>query len=224
MNRWMIGLLALWPGLALGQVGFFDHFEGNALLPHWNQPPASRWEYNVSNSMLNVTSLPWPSNPHTSVNSALLRAEFPAVEGDFRAVVRMGWDPGVLRGLNVSLGGDGGHLLAAFAYNEWSGPVIYARTGSTPNIPFPAPGPGMHDFVMVRSGAEIRFFLDGNLLTTLPDRTGEAAVAVGLFFTVAYPNPGFEPLRVDLIQIVPTPATPLLIAVSALGLSKRRRY
>src|SRR2546422_3364689 len=62
---------------ALGQAPvFFDDFEGNALLPHWGQPPPSCWQYNVSNSMLNVTGLFCPSNPKAGGNYADLIAGF----------------------------------------------------------------------------------------------------------------------------------------------------
>ena len=64
MRRYLIALfllLALFPGAAIAQTVFFDDFDGNALLPHWIQPPPSYWEYNVSSSMLNVIAgTPYP--------------------------------------------------------------------------------------------------------------------------------------------------------------------
>ncbi|MCH9058555.1 MAG: hypothetical protein IIB55_08000, partial [Planctomycetes bacterium] len=83
-------LVLVWPMAASGQTVFFDDFEGNALLPHWSQPPPSRWEYNVSNSMLNVTGLFYPSHPKSRSNFAIMGAWY-APQTDFRIDVRMGW-------------------------------------------------------------------------------------------------------------------------------------
>jgi hypothetical protein len=76
-------VLVVCPAPALGGLVFFDDFEGNALAPHWSQPPAPDWQYNVSNSMLNVTALLYPSHPKSPVNLANMGAPF-APQMDFQ--------------------------------------------------------------------------------------------------------------------------------------------
>ena len=78
----MFALIVECSAPALGQTVFFDDFDGNALLPHWSQPSPSAWEYNVSNSMLNVTDLFNPSHPESPTNFASMGAFF-APQGDF---------------------------------------------------------------------------------------------------------------------------------------------
>ena len=219
MNRWMIGLLALWPGLALGQTGFFDHFEGNALLPHWNQPPASHWEYNVSNSMLNVTRLLYPSHPQSPYNNASIGANFTPIAGDFYARVRMGWEAGSFPLTAFLLTATTGHGIVEFGYAE---PNVYVKTGLIAAIRFPAPPPGMHDFVVQRIGGEVHFSLNGNPLITLPD-SGGAPTWVTLSFLGPYPDPGLRPLHVDLVQVVPSPAGAAVFVAFALSMLTRRR-
>ena len=89
-----LGVVA--PARALAQIVFFDDFDGDELLPHWSLPDRSRWEYNVSGGMLNVTGLfypgPMPGHPDSG-NFAAMGAQF-APQGDFRVDARMGWDPG----------------------------------------------------------------------------------------------------------------------------------
>ncbi|MCH7792047.1 MAG: hypothetical protein IID31_07195 [Planctomycetes bacterium] len=222
MNRWMIGLLALWPGLALGQVGFFDHFEGNALLPHWNQPPPSRhWEYNVSNSMLNVTHLLWPSHPKSSSNSAGIWADFPPVGGDFQAVGRMGRGPSQPGYIEMFLNGPAGgtEFIAGFGF---SGSFLVAQTARTTML-FPPPPAGMYDFTILRSGGDIHFLLDGQLVVTLPAVVGAPAARITLIFLEPFPRPGPGAFHVDLIQVVPPPASLVVLVLSGLGLLRRRR-
>src|SRR5436189_3712802 len=87
----LLALLTLCPAGALAQPVFFDDFDGNALLPHWQQPPASDWAYNVSNSMLNVTGLFNPSNPDVHGNYTIMGAAF-APQADFRLDAWVGWE------------------------------------------------------------------------------------------------------------------------------------
>ena len=221
MNRWMIGLLALWPGLALGQVGFFDHFEGNALAPHWQVFPVPRaLEYNITNSLLHITGLPYPSHPKIPSNHGGMQAQFSPVSGDFYALARMGWDAGELRFMRVAVLGPRGELIASFGYRDTE---ILVNNGATPGIGFPAPPPGMHDFTIRRVGGDLHFSLNGTPLTTLPAVFAGPAARVNLDFVVAYPNPGLAPMHVDLVQVVPTPAIPGTLVVFALSLLARRR-
>ena len=221
MKKWMIGLLALWPGLALGQTGFYDHFEGNALLPHWQVFPVPRaLEYNITNSLLHITGLPSPSSPKFSSNDGGIHAQFNPVSGDFYARARMGWDAGELRFMAVSVLGPRRERIASFAYRDTE---ILVRNGATPWIAFPAPPPGMHDFTIRRVGGDLHFSLNGTPLTTLPSVFAGPATRVTLFFSVAYPNPGLAPMHVDLVQIVPSPAGAAVFVAFALSTLTRRR-
>src|SRR5436189_2097491 len=87
----LLGFLC--PATALAQPVFFDDFDGDILLPHWSRPPPSEWAYNVSNSMLNVTGLFYPSSPKSQGNYAAIGTAF-APQADFRVDVWMGWEAG----------------------------------------------------------------------------------------------------------------------------------
>ena len=225
MNRWMIGLLVLWPAAALGQTGFYDHFEGNALLPHWRVPPASHWEYNVSNSMLHVPRVLYPGKPpHTPNNAIWISAGFKPVPGDFQAVARMGWDAGELGAVVVSFTGTDPRGRPAFvAEFGYGANFLFAKTASTRSQLFPAPPPGMYDFAIQRIGDQIDFLLDGRLLVTLPDVVGAppAWITLGFIEPAAQPSPGA--LHVDLVQVVPAPASSVAMVMLGLALMKRRR-
>ena len=219
-------LAVLWPMAASGQTVFFDDFEGNALLPHWSQPAPSRWEYNVSNSMLNVTGLFYPGIPHLGGNFAAMGAWY-APQTDFRIDVRMGWEPGDQpHRLVFYMVGPQGQLMASFRYrNEaWSGEVISVGTG-TQGASFPAPPPGMYEFTIARVAAEFQFFLDGNLIATFPDNFGTPAAGLSLFFLgPSEPNATFGALHIDRIRIVPAPGSILVSMVLLAGCARRKRH
>ncbi len=134
------------PEAAPARPVFFDDFDGNALLPHWETPPASHWQYNVSNSMLNVTGLFFPSVPKFGGNYVIIGAAY-APQADFQADVWMGWEPGdPPHRLGFNVIGPQGQGVATFAYrNDGLAPDIFAGTG-TVGTSAPAPAPGMHHF------------------------------------------------------------------------------
>ncbi len=227
--RMMGGLLALLlPMAASGQTVFFDDFEGNTLLPHWQQPPASRWEYNVSNSRLNVTKLLYPSNPHSPSNFATMAALF-APQTDFRMDARMGWDAGAgprRLGMEVRTGAAATGIIASIRYSDEGGPgvspVIVAGAFGSPNlITMPAPAPGIYRFAISRVGAEFRFYFDGSLFGSL---IGNNIPTTGVVFEFAGPFPGeLGTLRIDRIQVIPSPGSALFVFTLALGCGRASR-
>ena len=216
-------LALVWPMAASGQTVFFDDFEGNALLPHWSQPPPSHWEYNVRGSMLNVTALLFPSNPHAPSNIVIIGASY-APQTDFRIDVRMGWEPGDQpRRLVFHVMGAQGQGIASFGYrNEaWSGEVLFVGTG-TQGTSFPAPPPGMYQFTITRVAAQFQFYLDGNLFATFPDNFGTPAAGLSLEFVGPFPGQ-FGPFHFDRIRMVPAPGSILVSTVLLLVCARRKR-
>ena len=225
MNVILCLLVLVCPMAASGQTVFFDDFEGNALLPHWSQPPPSHWEYNVSNSVLNVTALLSPSNPHAPSNIAIMGAPY-APQTDFRIDVRMGWEQGAApHGLTFFLVGAQGQLMASFGYNKEPGfgpaPVISAGASGR-GISRLAPPPGMHRFTITRIGAEFQFHLDGNFFATFPDTFGTPAAGVSFVFVGPFPGQ-LGSLHIDRIKVVPAPASLFVFVGTAIGCARRKR-
>ena len=139
---------------AQAQTVFFDDFDDPAL-PQWNLPDPAYWQYDVNNSMLNVTGLFFPSNPKSNVNYAGMSASF-APQGDFQMDVWMGWNDG-----------QGPHRVEAIAQNQFgglmawtgyrneglAGPEIFAGGGARAGFNMPAPPPGIHHFTISRTGS-----------------------------------------------------------------------
>ena len=221
-------LALVWPMAASGQTVFFDDFEGNALLPHWSRPPPSRWEHNVSNSMLNVTGLFYPGIPHLGGNFAIIGAPY-APQTDFQIDVRMGWEQGDQpHRLAFHVMGAQGQGIASFVYRNEPGfgpiPVIFAGA-SGQGISVLAPPPGMYEFTIARIAAEFQFYLDGNLFATFPDNFGTPASGVSFFFLgPSEPNATFGALRIDRIRIVPAPGSILVSMVLLAGCARRKRH
>ena len=221
-------LALVWPMAASGQTVFFDDFEGNALLSHWSQPPASRWEYNVSNSMLNVTGLFYPGIPHLGGNFVIIGAPY-APQTDFRIDVRMGWEAGDQpHRLAFHVMGAQGQGIASFVYRNEPGfgpiPVIFAGA-SGQGISVPAPPPGSYHFTITRVAAEFQFSLEGNLFATFPDNFGTPAAGLSLFFLgPSEPNATFGALHIDRIRIVPAPGSILVSMVLLAGCARRKRH
>ena len=88
---------------------------------------------------------------------------------------------------------------------------------------FAAPPPGMYDFAIHRRGDQVHFLLDGQLLGVLPDGVGAPVARITLVFRepAAQPSPGA--LHVDLVQVVPAPASSVAMVMLGLALMKRRR-
>jgi hypothetical protein len=170
-----------------------------------------------------VTGLFYPSNPDIPENFAIMGATFPP-QTDFRIDVSMGWDtvqfPQRLL-FNVGPGGS----VATFGYRFEPGfgqdPIIMASaSGASQSIV--APPPGIHQFAIARVAARFEFYLDGNLLTTLPD-LGVVTPATGIAFGLVGPYPGpLVPLHIDRVQVIPAPGGALLLAPLALICARRR--
>ena len=221
-------LALVWPMAASGQTVFFDDFEGNALLPHWSQPPASRWEYNVSNSMLNVTALLRPSHPKSPSNFATMGALF-TPQTDFRMDAWMGWDAGEAPRrlhLEARIGAAGTGILATFGYSDegWLGatPAILAGAAGSPNLLLmPAPPPGMYHFAIIRIGTEFEFYFNGTLFGSLTG-ISEPTTAVVLDFLGPYPGE-LGAFHIDRIKVIPAPGSLLFLLALALGCGRPSR-
>jgi hypothetical protein len=220
----MLAVCACLPAGAMAQYVFFDDFNGNDLLPHWGQPPAQDWEYNVSGGMLNVTGLFYPPPPFP-VSNAAISAQFEPLS-DFRVDVWMGWQAGDAPHRIVAsvLGPWGpGPIIAEFGYRHMHSTLpqeIVLGTG-TSAVFLPAPTAGIHHFTVTRSGAEFAFYLNGGHLATFPDLWGTPAGGIGIEFVG--PTQGqFGTLHVDRVQVIPSPG-PLMLIVACAALAARCR-
>ncbi len=204
--RWLgAALLAgAFGATASGQTVFFDDFEGNALLPHWLQPPLSRWEYNVSNSMLNVTGLFYQPPPSHHSEASISAAYAP--QADFRVDAWMGWERG--EALSFSVLG----TSASIAYGD--GAVLSASAGGQFAGARGVPSPGVHQFTITRTGAQYEFFLDGLLFGSVA--SGPTTPAEGVAFGFGNESAGAAFFHVDRIRVVPAPA---VFAIPVLGLA-----
>lgn len=212
---------------------FFDEFSGDALAPHWIiQPVPAALEHHVSDGMLHVTNVTFPSHPKSPTNNALIRVNFSPIGGDVLARAIVGWSPGQDRSIEFSVIA-GTALLGALRYSELGldGPqVVFSRGGSTgPGMStFPAPPAGMHEFVLMRNqglggSTMVSAFLNGELLVTYPTAVVAPVGSVVLQFTTAFPNDGIQPMHVDLVQVIPAPGSVGLTLLSALIFARRSR-
>ncbi len=221
--RWcacMLGLL--WPVIAAGRPVFYDDFDGGPLLHPWAIPPASHWQYNVSNSMLNVTGLFYPSVPNTGGNWSIIAAAF-APQADFRADIWMGWEPGdPPHELEFRVNGVQGQVIASSGYRKPGGPssFVYA-VASNQGAFVPAPPPGIHQFTVSRTGTQLDFLLNGSAFASFQDLSGLSARVVSIRFLGPYPGT-LGTLHVDRVIVVPVPGA-VVIAVPLLACARRRR-
>jgi hypothetical protein len=227
MRTYLSLVLLLCPTAAFAQPVFFDDFNGNALLPHWNQPPPSQWAYNVSNSMLNVTGLFYPSSPESPINFTSMNALF-APQADFRMDVWMGWEAGDRpHRLNiVVLGGMGaGGRLAEFGFRDEADfsqiPVILADAGEG-LVMMPAPHPGNYQFTITRVGRQFDFFFDGQPFASLPVTFDLGADGVAFDFGGPFPGQ-LGPLHIDRVQVIPAPGIFVLPFALIFRCARRRR-
>lgn len=228
----LIALFTIWlgglvPTSAMAQPVFFDDFNGTSLLPHWRLPPAEDWEYNVSNGMLNVTDLLYPSHPDFPNNIAAMGGSFQP-QANFRMDVLIGWEAGPRdQRLNIMVIGSPAGILANFGYrNEGAfgpAPIILASVAGGPAVSMPAPSPGIHQFTITRTARVFEFFLDGDAFARLPVNFDFLAGGIGLEFVGPYPEM-MTPYRIDRVQVVPTPGTLVLtIAFVLCGTMRRER-
>jgi hypothetical protein len=225
MNRWLLAVFACLALAAAGraQVFFLDEFNGNALGPHWQQPPSNYWAYNVSGGQLNVTGLLYPNSPKGCCNTAAMVTTFAGPPQDFRVSTRMGWDPGVDQGISIALfGGDRHGQLAEFGYQAWGGrtPAIFAHNNRD-FLMTPPPPPGMYNFTIERHGSLYQFSIDGVSIGVLTGHELELNAIVYRFW-----GPALAPLgafHIDRIEVVPAPSGLAAFGVlAALGPGIRR--
>jgi hypothetical protein len=206
------------------QVFFLDEFNGNALGPHWQQPPSDEWAYNVSGGQLNVTGLFFPNPPEGCCNTASTVSFFqgPSAPRDFRASVRMGWDPGTDQGIEVILGGVRQERLIEFGYDAWGGhaPAIY-ETNGLDFVRIPPPLPGMYEFTVERRGSLYELSLDGVSVGTLAGGEGQLGFIQFRFWGPAREPLG--PLLIDRVEVVPTPGAMIALALTAVLRTNCRR-
>jgi hypothetical protein len=219
VSSWFLWLAAAQVhGAVWAQPIFYDDFNGNALQPHWLLPPPwAPWLYNVSDGMLNVDRVLYPSNPKVIYNWAFIGAIFEPIASDFHTSARMGWEAGEQGAVFFELSSPQGGRVAGFGYG---GNGLFAKS-PTQTIQFAAPAPGLYDFAVGRTGNELRFYLDGVLLGGLTDTILDPAGSITLGFHEhnLMPSPGA--LHVDHVLIVPSPATGVVLVVAIGAFSAR---
>lgn len=205
---------------------FLDTFDGDALGPHWTigTTPASL-QHSVGGGLLTVTDLPLPSIAHSPQNNAVMVAAFAPVSGDFIARAGMGWDDGSDRIINWNLTTETGSRIAEVSYSEGfpGGPGLRVSGGVGQSQTFPAPPPGMHEFALSRQGSTLSAYWGGELLVSFPSLSSAPVSRVGLNFSVAYPNDGFDQVYVDLVEIIPAPPSSAALVLCAAVCCRRRR-
>ncbi|MCH7905363.1 MAG: PEP-CTERM sorting domain-containing protein [Armatimonadetes bacterium] len=223
MRRYILILALAVPLTAAAQ--FFDHFEGDRLAGHWRFTSwGQSWEHSVSDSMLHVTRV----FGQAEIHGVHILAELPAL-ANFDAVSIMGWDSGsVGRGMGLTIwnGANLNRDIATIGYREPrnADPVVIVSFNNTRDgyIEVPAPPPGMHEFRLSRTGTTLEAFLNGELLLRSTDSDMLSGNWVGLVFGARDPAV-FNPLHVDLVDVVPEPTTLMVLAAGALYLLRRRR-
>ena len=222
MRKYVLILALAAPLSAAAQ--FFDHFEGNDLAPHWRfSSEGSRWEYNVRDSMLNVTRLyGGPSPPQVYIEA------FFDPMADFEMSALVGWDEGQYHWLRVFIL----HLEVnelrpvGFIWYEmgpsWETPLVTAwfRGGGSNFVP--APRSGMHEFRMTRTGDQMTAYFNGQLVHEASGVVTDDAVAV-MFEFGGEEDGRFAPLHVDRVGVVPEPGTATVLFAALVWMARRRR-
>ncbi|MBX3402232.1 MAG: hypothetical protein KF699_02355 [Phycisphaeraceae bacterium] len=226
MNRSlsMVAIAVVLFGAAESRAQFFDDFDGDELAPHWQTwwPDPEAWDYQVSGGLLTVNSLNLPSSFGSPTNYQYLDTFISPVFGDFTAIAVMGLTAGSHRSISMRLSGSQGGGLGEFNYLE-SGAVVIGP-GPTTVLPM-ALDPGLHEFKMVRTGAQISYFIDNALLGTLANgNVDQGAYWLRLRFEVDHPaGLPMAPIIVDRVSVVPAPAHALLVLSALVGCARRRR-
>lgn len=213
---------------ANAQTVFFDDFDGDALLPHWNLPFPQDWNYNVSNGMLNVTALNYPSTPKSPGNFALMRTLFTSSLTNFRVDSWMGWEEAadphrLLLDLRTGPSASGGFATCGYRRGDGfgSGPLFFAGTAAGVVIR-PAPATGMFHFAAERNGSNIDFFIDDQFYARLPEPNRFALTGLAYDFVGPYPEP-MGPLHIDRLRVVPAPASVIALAIGSVVIVRRKR-
>jgi hypothetical protein len=207
---------------ATAQVIFYEDFAGSSLGPQWTTTPnPANATYTVGNGRLTVDWMRPPLGGHAEpAMEAVFRAGFPAYSGDFHATVRFGWEPGSLRQVVMTMGSTSPNRLAAELVYTELGSWVGASVGG-PALSIPAPPPGTHQFEVSREGTQVHFWFNS---TYLGARMQASPAALDWFgFDVLYFHPGqsFQPVFLESVVIIPSPAT--WVGVGSIGLVAVRR-
>lgn len=209
---------------ARAQNIFFDAFSGDQLRPRWQQPPPGHWEHTVADSRLTVSGLFFPGVPGQP-NTAGIEAEFTNFKIENQIVTTvLGWNFGEGRKLSVNLTGRQG-LQVAFGYDEMGGmPVIFMeRPGASPPLlTTPAPGPGVHNFRLELDSDGLFLYVNGSIALHWAKGTGQPISRVEVEFAALH-GAAFSPLHVDLMRIVPSPATMIVLLAGWVIVVRERR-
>jgi len=218
-----VAVLSLLLLASVARADFTDNFNGSALGPWWSfggAPMPNPQNFGVSGGMLHVTGMAIPPNVKISPSNAFIQTTFPPVVGDYEAKVRLSLEPGQsYRDATLSVGGAGGAGGGIVMHEAGVG----VRTAFQPlNPSFPSPGPGFHEYSFIRRGTATSFYVDGDLLTTLFDGSGQGVSSVRLEFRLFYPGMDFPPVHVDYVSVVPSPGAGIMGFLTA-GLLRLRR-
>lgn len=223
MRKYVLILAIAMPLAAAAQ--FFDHFEGNELAGHWRFfSEGTQWEYNVSDSVLNVTRLYGGPNPQ----QAYLYARLEPL-ADFEMTALVGWDEAEFQRLQVIVLRGAGfpayESLGGFVYEtrpSWETPLVTAGFVGGGSSSVPAPRSGMHEFRMARTGDSMTAYFDGQLVHEASGILTDEALWI-MFEFVSDDDWQFAPLHVDMIQLVPEPATFVILGIGTIWAITRRR-
>ncbi|MCH7905577.1 MAG: PEP-CTERM sorting domain-containing protein [Armatimonadetes bacterium] len=224
MRKYVLMLALAMPLTAAAQ--FFDHFEGNELAGHWRFfSEGTQWEHNVSDSMLHVTRL-FGGPP--GLRQVYLFARLDPL-ADFEMTVLMGWDEAEFHRLQVrilrSLALPSFSSIGVVNYEarpSWETPLATAWFNGAGSNSIPAPRSGMHEFRMARTGDSMTAHFDGQLIHQGSGVVTDEARWV-MFEFVSDEDLQFAPLHVDMIQLVPEPATFVILGIGAICAMLRRR-
>ena len=223
MRRYILILALAAPLSAAAQ--FFDHFDGDRLAGHWNffSEFGERMEYQLSDSMLHVTRV--YGGPRV-----LNRVEIYASVGpypDYEVVSTLGWDEGEHQALGIAIYNGPppfGFSHGGISFKRLPGqePVIIAGfSGGGGTSQIPAPQSGMHELRVTRAGDLMTAYFNGEIVHQARVDLGQARYVTLLFG--APDSPAFAPLHVDMVRVVPEPATFVILGIGAICAMLRRR-
>ncbi|MEW5883248.1 MAG: PEP-CTERM sorting domain-containing protein [Armatimonadota bacterium] len=217
--------LALLPATGAGQR-FFDDFDGEDLGSHWsigNQKKGG-WIYSVHDSLLDVHGFAG-FDPTQWIYASLPEYR------DFDLQARVGWTQGdsLFQGMEAMLlRNPTSGLIARMIYHleHLDGlprTTISAEFGGGSRVDLPGPSNGFHSFRLARAGGQFTAYLDGERILQ-GGGTDMRPRSVLLLFRGRL-RPASTQLYVDSVEVVPEPATAVVLcgAVGALALRRRRR-
>lgn len=199
-------------------------------MPYYGEPPfwQSSWEYEFADSWVTATSV-W--GPFESGNAVYMGSGIGKYLKDFEVSAKVKWEDGQYNSVGFSVGGGyyWGDVSLRYAAKYPADPVIRLSLhnwGGTSEVFMPAPPPGEHVLKLTREGTLVSAYVDDILfhsehITDYREINGAALIFGG---PKEQGSPMFKPVSVDWINVVPEPATVVLLGgFSGLLLLKRRR-